>query len=102
MGYRTVVVLCNDEQHNWENDPELGKKISRAGFMRNCGSGEVGNYGIVHEVVHADTQSLVMFDSLEGTNLATRHFDRTDTENHAELMLLMAAAENLGYSLVKK
>ena len=28
MGYRTVVVLANDDQHNWEQDPELGKKIA--------------------------------------------------------------------------
>ena len=30
MGFRTVVVLFNDQASEWENDPSLGKKISHA------------------------------------------------------------------------
>lgn len=53
MGYRTIVVLYNDEQHVWEHDPELGKKISNS----QRGNKEF-DLGKVVEVAHADDQTI--------------------------------------------
>ena len=33
MGYRTVVMLNNDYCTEWENDPELGRKIYRGAAL---------------------------------------------------------------------
>lgn len=102
MGYRTVIILDNDQQHVWGKDQSLGQKILKAqhgGLDKNF---SIGDYGTVVQCVHADAQSLIMFDSCGAKSLAERHWDNRDEENYAQLMLLMAAAEKLGYELVKK
>lgn len=102
MGYRTVIILDNDQQHVWGNDQSLGQKILKAqhgGLDKNF---SIGNYGAVVQCVHTDEQTLMLVDSLSATTLSARHWDNRDEENYAQLMLLMAAAEKLGYELVKK
>lgn len=107
MGYRTVVMLSNDMAHQWENDPELGRKISRA--MNYANSRErkdmasVGGYGQVVECCHADNQTLAMLDGYT----AFKHIDaqpwtRGTDETGDVLRLLKSAANKLGYRLVKK
>jgi hypothetical protein len=50
MGFRTVVVLSNDQAHEWTQDPELGQKIMQAGLE--IPNGAYFQYGKVVEQVH--------------------------------------------------
>ena len=105
MGYRTVVMLSNDEAHKWKQDPELGRLIARAASVcgLNDGDSRVGNYGRVVECVHANIQTLAVLDGYENLNLQGRSHWRSDrSEDEIALDLLKAAADKLGYKLVKK
>lgn len=102
MGFRTVVVLINDLAHEWENDPELGRKIFMAASMKQCGGGEGLQYGTTIEQVHADTQTVAFLDGYRGTAMAHRHWYNGQTEDQKNLELLKALAERLGYRVVKK
>lgn len=99
MGYRTVVVLANDDQHNWEQDAELGAKIARAAAQhdRPC-----FGYGTIVEVEHADRQTLVVLDSYDGKAIATKNWTPREDQFDLELSLLKQAASRLGYKLVKE
>ena len=58
MGFRTVVVLNNDQAHEWQKDPELGNKIFHAASMKQWGRTEFEDrfqYGDTIEQVHADS-----------------------------------------------
>lgn len=99
MGYRTVVVLANDDQHNWEQDPELGKKIAASAARINRAGQPRFEYGNIVEVEHADCQQLVVLDSYNGTVLAEKGWYRNETQTETELALLKQAAEKLGYCL---
>lgn len=105
MGYRTIVVLYNDEAHTWENDPELGKKISRIAACR-YPDGIKGQqhleYGKVVQHAHADCQTLVVFDSYNMIPLAEGNWNAAETNEDIQLKLLKDAASKLGYRLVKK
>jgi len=107
MGFRTVVMLSNDHAHEWERDTELGRKIGRA--MSYASSPDrrdlasVGGYGQVVECVHADQQTLAIFDGYT----AFKHIDaqpwaRGPANDEAIIRLLKSAANKLGYRLVKK
>lgn len=103
MGFRTVVVLFNDQASEWENDPSLGKKISHAknfatGRSLGVGKNDIG-YGRVVECAHADTQTLAVLDSYNMTQIAHSHWNPNDKD--VELKLLKEAAEKLGYKIVK-
>ena len=99
MGYRTVVVLANDDQHNWEQDPELGKKIAKsAANVQRLGFQSFA-YGSVVEVQHADCQRLVVLDSYNGTAIAEKHWYRNESQAEIEVTLVRQAAEKLGYRL---
>jgi hypothetical protein len=111
MGYRTVVVLYNDQCGEWENDPELGKKIY-AGMNfcedRLCLPNQFSDptnlhYGKVVQCTHADTQSLVVIDgySMKSIMHSFRHMGRED-ETLKHIRLLREAADGLGYKLIKK
>lgn len=107
MGYRTVVVLFNDQASQWENDPDLGKKISHAmNFVgeenkdRPYGSPWLG-YGRVVECAHADTQTLAFIDSYSMEPLAHGYWNESVATTDAQLNLLKDAAKKLGYQLVK-
>jgi hypothetical protein len=110
MGYRTVVILYNDQASEWANDPKLGQKISHAANfaypMTNPAYGRPDfGTGQVLECVHGDTRTLVMLDSYRGVHLASNHWgygDNNRSDNEVALPILREAAEKLGYRLVKK
>lgn len=99
MGFRTVVILSNDDAHTWKKDPKLGEKIVAA-WHRKDGE-EHFEYGEVTEVVHADTQSLMLIDSLSGTALVSDRWVPDETDEQIELKMLTQLASKLGYSLNK-
>jgi hypothetical protein len=99
MGNRTVIILINDEAHNWQHDPELGDKIWAAA------SGVHGNrfdYGSVVENVHADCQTLMVMDSYSGKAAAETRYLPGESDKAVEVKLLKMAAEKLGYDLTPK
>jgi len=105
MGFRTVVVLNNDLTHEWEKDPELGRKISRAASLKGWTELEVldgFNYGKVVEQVHADCQTVAFLDGYSGRAMAHSHWFRDQTEEQKNLNMLKALADALGYRVVKK
>ncbi|MBX9723569.1 MAG: hypothetical protein K2X81_19350 [Candidatus Obscuribacterales bacterium] len=104
MGFRTVVVLFNDQASEWENDPALGKKISHAmnfAFGRGTDSRADIGYGRVVECAHADTQTLAVLDSYNMTQIAHASWRPHTLNEEAQLELLKNAAEKLGYKIVK-
>jgi hypothetical protein len=104
MGYRTVVMLSNDRAHEWESDPELGKKISRASHLSGSDrDASVDNYGAVVQVVHADTQSLAILDGYTSfKSVATNAWARNQSDSDVALALLKSFADEMGFRLVKK
>ena len=105
MGFRTVVMLSNDTAHEWENDPELGRKIARA--MNHAGRSselaEVDNYGRVVECAHADIRTLAVLDSHSSfTSLAYGNWSHKEKHDEVMINLLKAAANELGFKLIKK
>lgn len=103
MGFRTVVVLSNDHAHEWEKDPELGRKIFMAASI---GNKELARrelpYGHVVECVHADTQTLAILDGYSGRPVAYTHWHRGQTSEQQELVLLKELAEKHGKILRSK
>lgn len=107
MGFRTVVMLSNDMAHQWEKDPELGRKIGLAMNYANSPDrrdmASVDGYGQVVECVHADCQTLAMLDGYAAfTHIDSQSGLRGDGANTAVVRLLKSAANKLGYRLVKK
>lgn len=106
MGFRTVVVLFNDLASDWENDPTLGKKISRAmNFATrhdpsHHDRADLG-YGRVVECAHADTQTLAVLDGYNMFQIAHTNWQPDVTNEEIQLKLLKEAAEKLGYKLTK-
>lgn len=107
MGFRTVVMLNNDRCGEWENDPDLGKKIAHAmndpkptaesPFRR-----DVGGYGKVVECVHADTNTLAMLSGYTQLDpLAYSQWHKGKSDDEVVLAMLKDAAEKLGFKLVK-
>ena len=96
MGFRTVVILANDQAHEWEKDPELGRKIFN-GIHR-----DHFPYGAVVECCHADQQTLGVLDSYHFQPITFSSWTRNETPSEIELKMIKAAAEKLGYRLVKK
>jgi len=107
MGFRTVVVLNNDYAHEWENDPELGKKIFLAASAAQFGRDEsqarrILPYGQAIEQVHADCQTVAILDGYGGKAVAYSHGRRAQTDEERDLACLKALAEKLGYRVSKK
>ena len=100
MGYRTLVVLNNDLMGHWQNDPHLGKGIASAAAGHR--DNRVGDYGSVLQSVNADTQSLLVVDSLSAVSLATSSWVRGEESEAVALKLLKEAADKLGYTLHRK
>lgn len=105
MGYRTVVMLSNDESYLWEKDPELGKKISIASAK--CNSRRESNVsfdgGSVVQCVHGDVKTIALLDGYDMfTPMANGVFSTTVSEEDLTVELLRAAADKLGFRLVKK
>jgi len=107
MGFRTVVVLNNDLTNEWENDPELGRKIFLAASMSQFGGDKdrarrTFPYGETIEQVHADTQTVAFLDGYGGKAVAWSHWYRNQTEDQKNLAMLKALADKLGYRVSKK
>lgn len=109
MGFRTVVVLNNDQASEWEKDPELGRKIFLAASMQQFGHEDGTDlarrtlpYGQAIEQVHADTQTVAFLDGYGGKAVAWSHWYRSQTEEQKNLEMLKALADKLGYRVVKK
>ena len=105
MGFRTVVVLFNDQASEWESDPLLGKKISQAmSQLHNPEplSGSLG-YGRVVECAHADSQTMGIFNNYDFAPVAHGHWHPGQWSAEVmKLELVHRAADKLGYRLVKK
>lgn len=99
MGFRTVVVLFNDQASEWKTDQALGENIYQA--MHDSKDRQL-SYGRVVECVHADTQTLGILHDYQFTPLAHTHWHRQQTANDRAIELLKQAADSLGYCLVKK
>lgn len=109
MGYRTVVLLANDQASEWEKDPALGRKISQAMHHSMPARMEPGDrskadlgYGHVVSCHHADTQTIGIFDSYHFTPLAYSMWYAREDEESMKLKMLKLAAEEMGYRLVKR
>lgn len=102
MGYRTVVILFNDDAHKWENDPQLGKKIMAASNLRGMERDLSMGYGRVVESCHADQQTLGIIDSYNFKPLSFGQWRQNETDAQMQEKLLAEAADKLGFRLVKK
>jgi hypothetical protein len=109
MGFRTVVVLSNDQAHEWEKDPELGRKIFLAASMQHFGRQDeidlarrIFPYGEAIEQVHADTQTVAFLDGYGGKAIAHSFWHRGQTEEQKNFEMLKALADKLGYRVSKK
>ena len=105
MGFRTVVVLNNDQASEWNNDAELGQKISRAASLKDWPARDAiyqFPYGEVVEQVHADTQTVAFLDGCGGRVVAHSFWHHGQTEEQKNLEMLKALADKLGYRVVKK
>jgi hypothetical protein len=100
MGFRTVVIFDNDRASEWQNDPELGKKIMHAMHGDRLTSG--APFGSVVECTHADSQSLIVIDSFSFTYLASSQWRSGESDEDRDLRLLKEAANKRGYRLTKK
>ena len=107
MGYRTIVILHNDRASEWENDPNLGKKIATgmnyAMGSRTDDSNTPANlsYGRVVECAHADQQTLAVIDGYSFKPIAHSGWYAKELPEDVELKLLKEAARKYGYRLTK-
>lgn len=105
MGYRTIIVLNNDEANVWGNNPlgkaitvASGKKISNRGGEILLNGVQIGN---VIDCEHSDTESIVHFSSLHGTTLGRSFYNSRMTEEEQREAMIVELAESMGYKLVK-
>ena len=110
MGFRTLVLLNNDAQLDWENGP-LGKQIACAQHGAfGAKQGDLGYAGTVVQCCHADQESLFFVEGLGAHEL--RYGTLTEGTDHAvanskqltfkAVETLKAVADRLGYKLIKK
>ena len=108
MGFRTVVMLNNDRTDEWSKDPALGQRIQQA--MNNTHSEDRWGprsadfgYGRVVECTHADVQTLVRLDRYTGFEPVAYTSRSSGPSNDDDMVrLLKAAADKMGYRLIKK
>jgi hypothetical protein len=107
MGFRTLVLLYNDQSKEWENDPELGKKIvigmnHVARDRKDLYGPSYLGYGRVVECTHADTETLAVVSSYSFNPVARSSWYMNKDEATTKMELLRQAADSMGYRLVKK
>lgn len=102
MGFWTVVMLSNDQAHEWSHDAALGKKI--LSVMNRWGSdANIGGYGRVVQCVHAGQQTLAVLDGYTSFEaVQTKGWARGEDKGAITMALLKDAARALGYNLVKR
>jgi hypothetical protein len=105
MGFRTVVVLFNDQCSEWENDPDLGKRISHAmnhaTDRKRSNLADIG-YGRVVECAHADCQTLAVLDGYMLRPLVHTLYRRGEPEDERNVRLLRDLAGQMGFRVVRK
>ena len=106
MGFRTVVMLNNDQANEWSKDSLLGEKIYNGMNYTFSLPSERDNpanlrYGRVVECTHADTQTLALVTDYTGF-VPLAYSSWYAREDNVELKILKRAADALGYRLVKK
>jgi hypothetical protein len=107
MGFRTVVILYNDQASEWSEDPGLGRKIydgmNRAGVQSVADWNSPANlhYGNIMECAHADTCSLFSIDSYYGRKIGSAMGSHRAKADVIDLELLQNAAAKMGYKLIK-
>ena len=103
MGYRTLVMLYNDEIGHWRENKNLGEDINQA--MNYVGSGFAQNShfrgGQVVSCEHADTQVLALVDSYVYKPMAYSNWSSSIANDDVAIQLLKDAAAKLGYRLTK-
>jgi len=115
MGYNTTIVVLNDALGNIGQDPDFGKNLEQACLMHRDRPIDVSSYGFVSaarviEQHHANGVVPVFVGANSGLVGSTHHdysILRNKSGNYlpkqeAELKLLKAMAEQLGYRLAKK
>lgn len=105
MGRRTIVILDTDRACDWENDPELGKKIARArshatGERSNTPQADLG-YGQVAECAHTDLPTVAIIDGLSLVSLHSSAKDPAESKAAMLDRLFLEAAQRLGFAVKK-
>lgn len=101
MGFRTTVVLNNDEAHVWTKDERLGARIMSASLSLGNPRIELP-YGQVIESAHADSETLIITEGYGGKVVASSRWWPDKTPEQVEMGLLFALAEKHGLKVVKK
>jgi len=108
MGFRTIVLLNNDRCTEWENDPELGRKIaigmnyvSKVYYPNMHENPADLRYGKVIECAHSDQETLAVIESHSYHPIATSFWYAKEDDDARNLKLLKLAARKLGYRLTK-
>lgn len=96
MGFRTVVVVSNDQLDRVQ-DPVLKDAILSWWSTSDATRHMVGPYRVV-EQVHCDHSSLLSVMHLDAKRLGSTYWNTPDHD----VALLKDAADHLGYRLVKK
>lgn len=102
MGFRTTVVLSNDQAHVWEKDERLGARILSASLSLKREQPILLPYGEVLESCHADTESLIITEGYGGRVEVSTNWWRDKTVEQTRMGLLMELADKLGFKVVKK
>lgn len=106
MGYRTVVILNNDLANEWQKDPLLGDKIAHdmnyVTYPVKDRTPALVGVGRVVECAHADQQTLMLLDSLDGMPVAYSHWQRGEQFDEIKVKMLRELANSLGYRIVRK
>ena len=105
MGYRTTLIINNDNLELLQADPRIGTRLLTAilGYNINPTHGNLGPLGCVVEQAHADTVKLVILGkngSFDMEELAVNPYNPKNLP--IEVALLKSAADKLGYYLTKK
>jgi hypothetical protein len=105
MGFRTLVLLQNDHCSDWQDDPELGRKIM-IGMNHTHDKGWNTpadlRYGRVVQCCHADEQTVALIDSYHFHPLVHSFWRRGEAEADRDVRLLKELADKLGYRVSKK
>jgi len=106
MGYRTVVVLYNDQAYEWMGDSSLGQKIATGmNDLHNPNKIQTKadlHYGRVVECVHADQHTLAFLEGYRFNPIVRTYGKFNSDYEEMKIDMLRAWADRAGYRLVKK